>query len=60
VVSMLAGDVFDDRPVLRRLTAFKLIYAIGSLLDLRRWWSDLRERKRQNRAAVAGAPADAA
>jgi len=59
VVSMLAGDVFDDRQVLRRLTAFKLIYAIGSLIDLRRWWADLRERRRQNRA-VSNAPADAA
>ncbi len=60
VVSMLAGDVFDDAQVLRRLTAFKLIYAIGSLIDLRRWWSDLRERRRQNRAGAAGTSADAA
>ena len=54
VVSMLAGDVFDDRQVLRRLTAFKLIYAIGSLIDLRHWWSDLRERRRQNREVLGG------
>ncbi len=60
VVSMLAGDVFDDRRVLRRLTAFKLIYAIGALIDLRRWWSDLRERKRQNRAALKSTQVDAA
>ena len=54
VVSMLAGDVFDDRRVLRRLVAFKLIYAIGSLIDLRRWWSDLCDRRRQNRAVFDG------
>ncbi|MBS0432165.1 MAG: tryptophan 7-halogenase [Proteobacteria bacterium] len=62
VVSMLAGDVFDDRRVLRRLTAFKFIYAIGSLLDFRRWRADLRERRRQNRTQFSGGntPPDAA
>lgn len=60
VVSMLAGDVFDDRQVLRRLTAFKLIYAVGSLIDLRRWWFDLRDRRRQNRAALDNTPGDVA
>lgn len=62
VVSMLAGDVFDDKRVLLRLKVFKSIYAIGSLINLRRWWADLRERKRQNRMAlVAGnTPTDVA
>jgi hypothetical protein len=61
VVSMLAGDVFDDRRVLLRLKIFKFIYAVGSLINLRRWWADLRDRRRQNRMALAGgdAPADA-
>jgi flavin-dependent dehydrogenase len=31
VISMLAGDVFDSRPVLRRLRIFRLIYALKSL-----------------------------
>jgi flavin-dependent dehydrogenase len=31
VISMLAGDVFDNPAVLRRLRAFRLIYALTSL-----------------------------
>ena len=31
VISMLAGDVFDNRPVLRRLRLFRLIYAFNAL-----------------------------
>jgi len=31
VISMLAGDVFDSRPVLRRLRAFRVIYALKTL-----------------------------
>lgn len=62
VVSMLAGDVFDDKRVLLRLKIFKFIYAVGSLINLRHWWADLRERKRQNRMAFSGGntPADPA
>jgi flavin-dependent dehydrogenase len=62
VVSMLAGDVFDDRRVLLRLKIFKCIYTIGSLINLRRWWADLRERRRQNRMPFSSGntPADAA
>ncbi|HXS73812.1 MAG TPA: NAD(P)/FAD-dependent oxidoreductase [Rhodanobacteraceae bacterium] len=51
VVSMLAGDVFDDKRVLLRLKIFKFIYAVFSLANLRRWATDLRERRRQNRMA---------
>ncbi|UXI68710.1 NAD(P)/FAD-dependent oxidoreductase [Tahibacter amnicola] len=54
VISMLAGDVFDSAPVLARLRVFKTFYAIGSLLDFRRWWADLRERRRQSRMAFEG------
>lgn len=54
VVSMLAGDVFDTRPVLRRLRLFRVIYAIRALgmvpAALRGW---LR-RRRQVGEAFAG------
>lgn len=32
VIAMLAGNVFDDRAVLRRLRAFRFIYALTALL----------------------------
>ena len=35
VISMLAGDVFENKSVLRRLWVFKLIYGIAWLLTLR-------------------------
>jgi len=57
VISMLAGDVFDNRLVLSKLRIFKTIYAIASLINLRRWAADLADRRRQNRMRVA---ADAA
>lgn len=47
VVSMLAGDVFDNAPVMRRIALFKLIYAAVGLADLRRWMGEWRERRRQ-------------
>jgi len=54
VVSMLAGDVFDSAPVLRRLRLFRAIYAITALgmapSALRGW---LR-RRRQVRVQVQG------
>jgi hypothetical protein len=53
VISMLAGDVFDNRLVLSKLRIFKTIYAIASLLNLRRWVADLADRRRQNRMRVA-------
>lgn len=54
VISMLAGDVFDSAPVLARLRIFKAIYAFTSLVNFRRWWNDLAERRRQSRAAFEG------
>jgi flavin-dependent dehydrogenase len=54
VISMLAGDVFDSRPVLARLRFFKAIYAFTSLVNVRRWWNDLAERRRQSRAEFVG------
>ena len=54
VVSMLAGDVFDARPVLWRLRVFRLIYAIVALRQgpaaLRAWW----RRRRQTAAGFSG------
>ena len=54
VISMLAGDVFDSAPVMRRLHLFKLIYGIGGVLNLRRFVGDLIVRKRQARYAFSG------
>ena len=54
VISMLAGDVFDSAPVMRRLHFFKLIYAIGGLVNLPRFLRDLAERRRQARYAFSG------
>jgi len=50
VISMLAGDVYDSRPVWLRLQMFKLVYGVGVMLDLRRWWA---ERKLRLAEAVA-------
>jgi len=55
VISMLAGDVFDDKRVLAKLRIFKTIYAIASLINVRRWAADLADRRRQNRMHVADA-----
>lgn len=54
VISMLAGDVFDSAPVMRRLKIFKLIYAVTGLFSLRRWLADISERRRQARAKFTG------
>ncbi|MEO8366246.1 MAG: NAD(P)/FAD-dependent oxidoreductase [Pseudoxanthomonas sp.] len=48
VISMLAGDVFDNQPVLRRLRLFRLIYAFNALQlaphALRGWLRRKRQR----------------
>jgi flavin-dependent dehydrogenase len=54
VISMLAGDVFDSAPVMRRLHLFKAIYAIGGVFNLRRFLSDLAARRRQARYSFSG------
>jgi flavin-dependent dehydrogenase len=54
VISMLAGDVFDNPAVMRRLHFFKTIYAISALLLLPRFIADLAERRRQARYAFSG------
>ena len=50
VISMLAGDLFDNRPVLLRLRVFKLVYAFMALRNLRQWWAGHRYRLAQARA----------
>ena len=50
VISMLAGDLFDPPPVLRRLRVFKLVYGITVLRNLRQWWAGHRYRLAQARA----------
>ena len=52
VISMLAGDVFDNRLVLSKLRIFKTIFAITSLMNVRRWAADLADRRRQNRTQI--------
>ena len=54
VISMLAGDLFDSRKVVRRLRAFKLIYAITVLRHLVRWRSEHRYRLEQARLQFTG------
>jgi flavin-dependent dehydrogenase len=51
VISLLAGDVFDNRPVQRRLRVFRLIYAATRLL---RWL------RGDERGVAAAAPESAA
>ncbi|MBE2210567.1 MAG: tryptophan 7-halogenase [Xanthomonadaceae bacterium] len=47
VVSMLAGDVFQARPVLRRLRLFRAFYALTALGMAPSAWRDWRRRRRQ-------------
>ncbi len=54
VVSMLAGDVFDARPVLRRLRVFRAIYALSALGMAPRALRGWLRRRRQLRTAFEG------
>ena len=54
VISMLAGDLFDTRPVLLRLQLFKLVYALRILLDWRGWSKERRYRLAQARSQFIG------
>ena len=51
---LIAGDVFDNPAVLRRLRAFRLIYLITAAgmapATLRAWW----QRRRQRRTGFSG------
>ncbi|MBC7990066.1 MAG: tryptophan 7-halogenase [Luteimonas sp.] len=54
VISMLAGDVFDNRAVLRRLRLFRMIYAINAIQIAPQaalgWW----RRRRQTAEKFSG------
>jgi hypothetical protein len=54
VISMLAGDVFDNRAVLRRLRLFRMIYAINAVQIAPQaalgWW----RRRRQTAQKFSG------
>jgi flavin-dependent dehydrogenase len=52
VVAMLAGDVFDNAPVRRRLRAFRLIYALTALRLAPLALRDRLHRRRQARMAL--------
>lgn len=54
VVAMLAGDVFDNRRVLRRLRLFRLLYAATSLAMLPRSLRSRWRRRRQARVGFSG------
>ncbi|MEJ7746690.1 MAG: hydroxylase, partial [Luteimonas sp.] len=54
VVSMLAGDVFDSKPVLRRLRLFRAIYAITALGMVPAAFRGWLRRRRQVRVQVQG------
>ena len=54
VISMLAGDVFDNPAVLRRLKMFKLIYLTKGLSMFGAWLGELRLRKRQAHVEFSG------
>jgi flavin-dependent dehydrogenase len=54
VISMLAGDLFDTPKVLRRLSLFKLVYAIAGLRDWRRWRAEHKYRLAQARSQFTG------
>jgi flavin-dependent dehydrogenase len=54
VISMLAGDLFDTPKVLRRLSLFKIVYAIAGLRDWRRWRSEHKYRLEQARSQFTG------
>ena len=54
VISMLAGDLFDSPIVVRRLQAFKFVYALTALRHFARWRSEHRYRLEQARAQFSG------
>ena len=51
VISMLSGDVFDNRPVLRRLRGFRLIYRFTAIIQRWRRWRGLPELAVQSASA---------
>jgi flavin-dependent dehydrogenase len=54
VISMLAGDLFDSPKVVRRLHAFKFVYALTAWRYFMRWRSEHRYRLAQARLQFTG------
>lgn len=54
VVAMLAGDVFDNPRVRRRLRVFRALYAVASLAMLPRSLRNGLRRRRQSRVGFSG------
>src|SRR6204780_5809610 len=54
VISMLAGDLFDSPKVVRRLRAFKFVYALTALPHFVRWRGENRHRLQQARLQFIG------
>jgi flavin-dependent dehydrogenase len=54
VISMLAGDLFDSPKVMRRLQAFKFVYAMTALRYFVRWRAERRYRMEQARLQFTG------
>ena len=54
VISMLAGDLFDSRLVLRRLYVFRVIYYILAMNKLRDWLGERRYRLAQAQTQFSG------
>jgi flavin-dependent dehydrogenase len=54
VISMLAGDLFDSPKVVRRLRAFKFVYAMTALRHFVRWRTEHRYRMEQARLQFTG------
>ncbi|MCI4569168.1 NAD(P)/FAD-dependent oxidoreductase [Lysobacter sp. CFH 32150] len=54
VISMLAGDVFDNRAVLRRLRVFRAIYALTAVQLAPQAFRGWLRRRRQVRVAISG------
>ncbi len=60
VISMLAGDVFDSGPVMRRVWLFKILYVLNSLRSSGRGVRERLDRRRQARCRLSDghAPVD--
>jgi flavin-dependent dehydrogenase len=54
VISMLAGDLFDSPKVMRRLRAFRFVYAMTALRHFVRWRAEHRYRMEQARLQFTG------
>jgi flavin-dependent dehydrogenase len=54
VISMLAGDLFDSPKVVRRLRAFKFVYAMTALRHFVHWRSEHRYRLEQAKLQFTG------